>query len=437
MNRRQLLLRGAAHAAAWSGLPVGATTRPARAASVASPELVRCVSLQVLQKALAGRCSHATCRPDALLGLGHLTRLQGFIIDHGQRDIVLVGVAADPARPPLRTADWVHAMRSATYRYLDEQRRYSPPGVSIDPQPGVVQALMRFDASGLNDDEPRAAQAAKAWCAICEAPQSVRPIGLQREGLRSQYLRAITVADETMKSFVDGTLELPGLEVPSRVLLARHEAAFRSGSTRQAHGGFSMSRYWFNCGEVRCGIDRDVCVLLQCDVRLSTEAQMLARRGFVDSSQRDELADRCAASFTRLLPRLAAEQPIYRELFDIYRTQAIAVSMAKLHAERESGLDLTPLLDGWTPPQCEVAAQVPGRWAVRGADFRAERPNGYAISRVRIPSCGGVNVNPQPVTTAWPEAPRLAGAVLGAPAAQAAVRPLYWDVPRDAAFGRA
>jgi hypothetical protein len=437
MNRRQFLLRSAAQLAALTGLPVHATTRPARAASASAPELMRCVSMRVLRDALTGHYRHATCTRDALLGMGFLARVDGWLIDRQRPDIVLVGIAGDPARPPLRTADWVHAMRSATYRYLDEQRRYSPPGVSIDPQPGVVQALMRFDASGLNDDEPRAAQAAKAWGAICEAPQSVRPFGLQREGLQSQYLRAITVADETMKSYVDGTLDLAGLEVPSRVMLARHEAAFRSGSTRQARGGFSMSRYWFNTGDVRCGIDPDVCVLLQCDVRLSTEAQMLARRGLIDSSQRDDLADRCAASFTRLLPRLAMEQPIYRELFDIYRTQAIAVSMAKLHAEREAGLDLGPLLDGWTPPQCEVPAQVPGRWAVRGADFRAERPDGYAISRVRIPSCGGVNVNPQPVTTPWRQAPRLARALLGAPAAQAAVRPLYWDVPREAALGRA
>lgn len=433
MNRRQLLVSAVSHGFPGISLASAFATR-AVATTPAQPAQprTRCVSLRVLQAALAGRCRHPTCTPAALLGMGGLIRLDGFAVDRRAGDIVLFGVAGATARPALRTADWVHALRSATHRYLDEARRFSHPGVSIDPQTEVVNRLMRFDAAGLNADEPLARQTAHAWGAICEAPQTVRPIGLQREGLQSAYLHAITFADATMKSYVNGTLDLPGLEVPSRLMLARHEAAFRRGERSVRGRGFAMSRYWFNAGEVRCGIAADACVLQQCDVRLSTEAQMVAKRGLHDSGERDELADRCAASFTTLLPRLAAGEPIYRELYDIYRTQALAVCLVQLRAERDAGLDLADMLDRWTPPLHAVDKTVPGRWAVRGADLRAERPGGYAIAKVRIPSCGGVNVNPRPEEGGWRNGRAFARSVLTSPGAMEAARPLYWDLSGSA-----
>jgi hypothetical protein len=427
MNRRDLLL-GAAGMACSGDYNVA----PSKRARTTQPihQSTRYFSLKTFQRALTGECTHPTCVPTALLSLGELVRVDGFIIDRREGDIILFGLPqSEPKRPLLRTSDWLHAMRSATHRYLDDKRRFEHPGVSIDPQARAVAELMRFNTSDLSADGARGEQAAQAWGRICEMPQNVRATGLQREGLRSAYLLNCLIADELLKSIVDGTIEIEGVVVPSRVLLAEHKAAFERDDRDASMSGFSMSRYWFNAGTVRCGVDGDTCVLLQCDMRLSTEAQMLAGRELVDSSQRDELADQCAASITRLLPRLMMKHPIYVELMNIYRIQTLAVSLVRLNAQRESGLDLTPVLDHWVPPVVEVPSQVPGRWVVRGANLRADRENGYAISRVRIPSCGGVAVNPRVVQepVRLPKSHSLALARVAA--LQGSRRPLYWDLP--------
>lgn len=434
MIRRDLLIRSAFM---WPVAFVTACKReqrsPGRQAAAASPSSVRCVSLAVLQQALMGRCSHSTCTKDAALSLGGLSRLDGFVVDRSRRDVVLFGSAEAVAAPMAMTEIWLHAMRSATHRYLDEQRRFTHPGVTIDPQPDAVAALQRFDAAGLNAGGATEERTARRWAAICESPQQVKALGLQREGLQSSYLDRLFVADYKMKLYVDGSLELPGLEVPSKVILERHEATFRAGGHSDT-GGFAMSRYWFNAGEVVCGFDDDICRLMKCEVKLSSEAQMLAGGELVDGGRRDDLADRCAASFTRSLQSpdgIAARDMVYRDLLQIYCIQTIAVCMAQRTAMKTAGLDLEWVLSGWVPPSTFVQAQVPGRWKIARADLGVERQGGYQISKVRIPSCGGVTVNPDPKLQ---RRRGLAGgkkAMLSkTPAGTDKERPLYWDVDR-------
>lgn len=429
MQRRQFLTNMAALLLAVCGTGCRLTKTAERSVENASPAFTRCVSIAVLQQRLLAECAGGLCSSDPLLTLAGLTRLDGFLIDKAKNDLVLVGaVERDSSKPVLQTADFVVALRSATLRYLDEQRRFTPPGVSIDPQASVVQRLMHFDASGLNRDGVEAERTTRAWQDVCQAPQDVRIIGLPREG--NHYLFVIELADETMKSYVDGTLDLPGLEVPSRLVIARYEAALKQGRKPALEGGFSMSRYWFNSGAVRCAVDTTTCLLLQCDVQLSTEAQLLAGGKLADSEQRDSLADRCAESFTRLLPRLAADKdkPLYQELINVYRAQSTAVAAVRLKALQQAGLVLDPLLDGWQVPIQPVPIRVPGRWAIKGADFRQERADGYSIQRLRIPSCGGVSVNPEPRMVDRSRDRKFTEISRLALAARPDSRPLFWDV---------
>lgn len=428
MDRRRFLFNTAALFFAASSAACRRRSAIAGQSPENLPAFTRCVSLAELQQRLLADCTDGACSGDPLLTLAGLTRLDGFLIARAHRDILLVGaVGQSPASPPLHTADLVVALRSATHRYLDDQGRFSPPGVSIDPQPSIIKRLMQFDASGLSEDDVQAERTSLAWKEVCQSPQDVRIIGLAPEG--NHYLSLIELADETMKSYVDGTLELPGLEVPSRIVLARFEADLKKGRKPALERGFSMSRYWFNAGTVRCAVDAGACLLLQCDVRLSTEAQMLARNQLADSQHRDALADDCADSFTRLLPRLAEDQPLYHELFNIYRAQSLAVSMVRRDAMKEAGLVLDPLLDRWQVPIHPVPKQVNGRWAIHGADFRQEQEGGYAIFKLRIPSCGGVSVNPEPREIDRSRDERFAAVCRAAIAARPDPSALFWDSP--------
>ena len=212
-----------------------ATTKPN-----ALPVWTRCVSLRVLQEQLLAHCPGGDCADHPALTLGGLTRLDGFVAAPNQQDLVLLG-AVQAGQAPLHTSDWVVALRPATHRYLDEQHRYTPPGVSIDARPESVQQLKAFDFSALNSQGSQGSEALLAWARLCATPQDLRIIGLPRES--SHFLRTVAVADEEMKSYVDATHKLEGLQTPSSLLLAQFRQALAKGKTPDMRSAFRMSRY--------------------------------------------------------------------------------------------------------------------------------------------------------------------------------------------------
>lgn len=385
-RRRSLLAWPAAAVLASAASFAGAKPPPAT-------RIARFVSARWLQQALLAVPAARLPADVPELRMAGMTRLDGFQVDADGGDVVFFGSFDAADGPVLHTADLVVALRSATHRYLDRQRRFSPPGMSLDPQPSTVKRLMRFDGRGLYAQGAAAKAAAQAWTVICSEAQDVRVIGLPLEG--NHYLATITSCDAEMKSYVDGTHELAGLHVPSRVAIERFEAELRAGRKPQVSQGHSMSRYWFNAGANRIGVHADgTHLLLTCEVRLSTESQMLAAGRLADSGRRDEEADRCAESFTRLLPALAGADARYAQLINIYRAQSLAIAVVHSKATQRARLSLDPLLDGWQVPIHPVPKQLPGRAAIKGAEFRIEQENGFAIYKLRIPSCGGVIVAP-------------------------------------------
>ena len=70
------------------------------------PEWTRCVSASVLQERLLSTCKDGECTDQAALTLGGLTRLDGFILVPGKKDLLLVGAVED-GLPPLPTSDLI------------------------------------------------------------------------------------------------------------------------------------------------------------------------------------------------------------------------------------------------------------------------------------------------------------------------------------------
>jgi len=432
MNRRQWLAHGSAALLSFglAGCKLGRAAQTAAPNKTnALPAWTRCVSLRVLQDQLLADCRGGECADHPAVSLGGLTRLDGFVLAPGQKDLVLVG-AVQAGQAALHSGDLVVALRSATHRYLDAQRVFTPPGVSLDPRPESIQQLQAFDGSAFNGDGIDANTAIQTWARICSTPQDLRIIGLRRES--SHFLRTLAVADEEMKSYIDATHKLDGLQTPSAMLLAQWRQALAKGKTPEMRAGFRMSRYWFNAGQVACAVDDTQCLLTQCQVKLSTEAQMVGEGKLQDSQQRDPLADRAAASFTALLPKLAEQNLLYRELLDIYAIQSLAIAMVQRDALRRCGLELGPLLDRWQVPLMKMRLEVPGRWAMAGDTFQQERRDGTHIHRITLPSCGGVNVNPKLRMLDRSRDKRLAGRAVAALLARPAPDAPLWDLPAAA-----
>ena len=100
------------------------------------------VSLKALQQALRSCTESGNC-PDEYNMLGGLTKIDGYVIDNANGDVILYGESL-PWKPPLYTEDFVVALRNAWVLYFTQKgntKYYSNPGCSIDPRPDLHNRL--------------------------------------------------------------------------------------------------------------------------------------------------------------------------------------------------------------------------------------------------------------------------------------------------------
>ena len=116
---------------------VARAPRPEAAVSLKrlAAKLVECGDPNDRQGQKHTSARQAACDSSALLG--GLTRLDGFVVDSAQQDIVLWG-ASESGKPPLRTDDFVIALRVANGLYTVKEGGktvlYEPPSRSTPIQ---------------------------------------------------------------------------------------------------------------------------------------------------------------------------------------------------------------------------------------------------------------------------------------------------------------
>ncbi len=378
---------------------------PALAKESLAP-LHRALSLRVLQ-AQAQACHAQQGCSDAVQHLGYMTRIDGYVIDADEHDIILYG-QVDSSKPPLYLEDFVVALRDAWKMYAIKKGNtyyYSDPGVTIDPHEKVMAKLEEIGAWLNQANKVQIPEGLEAWHQVCHMPQQVRVLGMP---FHTRFSKVLVDADYFMKKLVDGSESLPTTTgFPSLVELYVQEAkvALRAGASAQIPLG-SMSRFWFYpqlfCpGTLLCEESEKVTVLHQVDdgvllmkqfgIMLRTEEEYLNTKGkIVGRGNPDRLAQTWAQLFTEYYPQIAQIHPMYQDLENLGRWIALVRAMKFRSIFQEAGLDLQWLFSDYQVPETHVEETVPGHSNVKTIEHREAVEGGYSIATLTLPSCGGV-----------------------------------------------
>jgi hypothetical protein len=384
ISRRQALAL-AALGVPWTSRIATAATKPCAPSPAPPTKPAIAVSLRALQDDLAVCGSAASCENPAFSLYG-LTQIGGFVIDSENQDIVLLGAAASNA-PPLFVDDFAVALRSLLLRYAKLEgntRIFSFPGISIDPMPETIRRLMAA-LRDFNADRSAGSLAAavERFRAICESPQHVRIIGIPA----SRFAMTMLEADYKLKRIADGTLqplsELKGL------LNRELDSAIAEAQRGNPLPGAAYNRFWFVAGDCVQSSGQTTTTLDQCDVALLTEQELATKEGnMVGAGGRDVMATRFACDVSSIFPNLAAADATYRKLDALYRWMSLARVIIDNNAVEKSRLDISLLTDTLQIDHAHVPKTVPGRFALGSAEIR----NGNLIGKLRLPSCGGVEM---------------------------------------------
>ncbi len=349
----------------------------------------RAVSLNALAPALkAGDSAQAR-------NLCGITKVTGYLTDPSAKDVIVVG-EVDPSLPALHADDLAVALRNAWLFYAKIQGRvryYSAPGCSIDPDPAVLRELQGVMNRVPDSEDPDAAKASfEEWESIGRRPQRVRVMGVPFD---SRFARVMVDADYYMKRLVNGSVNLgiDGFESLSDMNIRSMKQALAEGKWDSVPKN-TLSRFWFSPGEATYSEDDGVVLLESCSVKLLTEEEFLTEHGQVAGMGRpNPMAAVFAKSFTTRYSGIAAARPIYKELEGLFRLVGLARLMKDAGA-RCKGLDY--LLKSHPVAVVPVSRAVNGLTNVREIRETRDTPDGTAVSRMWLTSCGGVSMDVRP-----------------------------------------
>jgi hypothetical protein len=356
-----------------------------------SDKQIRAVSLTQLQSALR-KCMPSNSCAAELTQFGGITRVLGVFGDKPTSDLVVFG-ESDPHLPPLRTEDFVVALRSAWLRYAvlnGNVYEYENPGCSIDPNPAVIRQLSFAGTRNVANAADKEKSIAE-WNRVCESPQGVRVLGIPFD---THFAQVMVKADYDMKRLVDGSdlLDIPGLVSVTDLDVSSAQAQIDQRQPVSLSGAH-FNRFWFYPGENVYAEDGDVILIRECPVKLLTEQNYNAR-GDKQAGNVDRLADDFARSLTILFDKVAQTRPVYAELAGLFRFEALAKIMKSRLAQ--NGPDLSYFLDSYPVALTTVDRSLPGRHAVKQIQHSDTTPTGRIELTLWFPSCGGVDIGIEP-----------------------------------------
>ena len=364
---------------------------PESVSAQAQKPFTRTLSLTVLQEKLKECMSSVNC-PDSLLKLCGLTRIEGYVLDEANNDLLVFG-QGDPKSPPLYTENFVVALRNAWLKYVElkgNTRYYSDPGCSIDPDPNLMRQLAEIrnkvfshSTSGGAEDE------LERWHAICGQPQTVSVQGIP---FNTRFARIMVDADYYAKRLVDGSvsLDIDGFTSLTDMTLDSLKRDILSNKPTSVSASF-MNRFEFYPGENKYKYDEGIVLIDKCPVVIQTEEQYLTRSNKIAGTGKpDRLAETFAQAFSVRYSEIARQRPIYSELEGLFRFVALAKIMKYNGVEKEINLDY--LLDLAHVLRVSVDSTVPGISHVKEFQHRWDYADSYETLDLWLPSCGGVTI---------------------------------------------
>jgi hypothetical protein len=360
-----------------------------------APGSLRALSLRQLQSRLE-QCTPADgCDQDATQ-LGELTHPLGYFIEP-KKDVLLFGWQ-DARRPPIRTDDFVVALRNAWKNAAQSDESFlltDPPACDIRPDTETVRSMQRFERTFFAETNPKAAEAMlEDWSRICRTPQTVSVMGVPFD---SDFARIMVDADYDMKTLADGTASTrtPGLLGVGELHMSVARAQVATGQPTRM--GTSMNRYWLNAEKPRTLESEHGFVIREAAVRIDTRPIGLSVGGELeDMVGQDPQAQEFARRFTETYAKVAQKQPIYAELENLFQLSALSLGMRSRAAHTAAELNLDYLLSRHNVRKVQVRRRVEGRDALRQhVQLRAEDADTVRTSVLHMPSCGGVAMSVQ------------------------------------------
>jgi hypothetical protein len=343
---------------------------PATPIATANPQ--RAISLRQLSAALeAGRPA----------GLEKLTRLDGYVIDADNRDIVLWG-QSEPDLPDLFVEDFVVALRATHGKYgvMRNGINYiSNPLISIDP---VASIFPQMGALNL-----RTSQGQVRFRQVCATPQPVRIEGMPRN---TRVAKILVDADYRMKQVGQGTVSLPiisGFPSHYEVRLQRWREAV---DHRQQMQGFH-TRFWFQPGRFSHQADDGAGTIFldRAQVILNDEDQAITHGSLNASGRVDPITRAWACAWSERMEDVYNAEPIWRDMYNIFRHFSVARIMKDLNAIGQANFDAAFLLERYEVPNVPVPATLPGLGRF-DQYLPPNSPTGWTTATNFI--CGGVAV---------------------------------------------
>lgn len=349
------------------------------------------VSLGVLQAKLKECARRGECAEN-LLHLCGMTKIHGYVVDRGNRDLVLVG-EKDTSLPSLHVDDFAVALRNVW-------QGAEPPGCSIDPDPQVMNELRRLaDDDSAKPDSPQFKAVLRKWKEECSRPQNTRVIGV---GFETRFAKVMVEADYSMKRLVNGSVNLgiDGFSSLAEMTMRLVREDLKRDKTLSIPP-FVFNRFWFASGKSSFIRGSGSAWIRESRVILLTEQEFLTKAGKVVGSGRpNPLAKRFATAFSSAYSAIAAKRPIFAQLEALYRFVALVKILHRNQASHESGMSLDYLMTDFPIVRTRVPRTLPGLSAINELRHRRHNVQHYFC----LKNCGGVSmdvkVEPDVVTRA-------------------------------------
>jgi hypothetical protein len=343
----------------------------------------RTIRLRALQKLVREGLKPGGRLASSALGLFEMTRIDGFVVDSKNRDVLLFG-QVDRRFPGLRLGDLVTAMRNVWLSRPD-------PACSIDPRQEDLAAVMSILGERRSAAGPGSMQGILDRAMTrCRRPQRVSVFGVPRT---SHFAQTIVQADYHMKQVAAGILPHPAGQRSFKDL----GFAWMSAAAQRNCGGSAQApvaaRFWFYPAVPAYEQAEGVFAIRDVGVRLLTEEEHVKTSGQrVQTGRGHPVAEEFRRDFSAYYREAARKEAVYAELRTLYRMVALALFLQRTQALERMGLDLRLWLQDYPEDRIQTPQELAGVAVVAEGEIRCSTSQGTRVGSIWMPLCGGVQM---------------------------------------------
>jgi len=344
----------------------------------------RVIRLRPLQKLVHDSLRSGRLDRSALTLFG-ITRLDGFVVDEKNRDVLLFG-QVDRRFPTLHLADLITAMRNV---WLSPQE---DPACSIDPRQEDLATVMKVVAEqGAASDARQMNGILKNLMTVCQRPNQVSIFGVPRTSL---FAQTMVQADYHMKQVAAGIIPHPTGQKSFKDLGFAWMAAQAKRECGRVAQAPVVARFWFYPATPSYEQAQDIFAIKEVEVCLLTEEEHLKASGQrVQTGQSHPVADQFRRDFTSSYREAARKEAVFAELRNLYRFVALSIFLQKEKTFENAGLDLNFWLHEYPDERVATPEKLAGIAVVEKGQITCTSSRGTMAGILAMPMCGGVGVS--------------------------------------------